>query len=178
MNKLAITGFAVIAVLAVAMLESVHATGGPPPSPADEACAKYEEQPSDAHTLTLNKSSALPGDTVTATATVTDNGTGANRIRFVWIDDTTNTIVQSNLYTRGSDSAPWARQDTFTVPMSAQPGDSFTVVACFESPNNIVGKGVTHHVNIGSFMVVPESILGMLGVVGAGLATFYAYRRK
>ena len=137
------------------------------------------EHPSDAHTLTLDKNNVLPGEDITATASVTAAGTGANRIRFVWIDNQTNTVVQENLYTRGNDNpSSWSRSDTFTVPMSAKPGDSFTVVACFESPNSPRGEGVTHHVNVGSFMVVPESILGALALTGAGFATFYAYSRR
>lgn len=172
-----LAGFAALTVLSITLLENVNATGGPPPSPADKECAKYVDHKSDAHTLTIDKSQALPGDTVTATAKVTDNGTGANRIRFVWIDKSGN-IVQSNLYPRGSDTPPWSRSDTFTVPNIAQPGDTYTVVACFETPNNTIGKGVTHHVNVGSFMVVPESIIGALALAGSGFATFYAYRMR
>jgi hypothetical protein len=179
MKYTVLAGLSVMALMvAVTVVSNAYATGGPPPPPADQECSKYVEQPSDAHTLTLDKSNVLPGDNITATASVTGNGTGANRIRFVWIDDQTNTVVQENIYTRGSDSVPWSRSDTFIVPSSAKPGDSFTVVACFESPNNTNAVGVTHHVNVGSFMVVPESILGALALTGAGFATFYAYSRR
>lgn len=159
-NKLAIASLGVIA-LVVTMIEGVYATGGPIPSPADEECAEYVDHLSYDHTLTVNPANPLPGDTVTATATatVTANGTGANRIRFVWIEDATNTIVQTNLYTRESDQVPWSRTDTFTVPSNAQPGDKYRVVACFEAPNDTIGQGKTLHVNVGSFMVVPESIM-------------------
>ena len=177
MNKLIIAALGVIGLVLI-MIEDVYATGGPPPSPADAECASYVDHQSDAHMLTVNPTTVLPGGTVTATATVTDTGTGANRIRFVWIDDATNTIVQTNLYTRGNDNPPWSRQDTFTIPSTAKPGDSFTVVACFETPNNTIGKGVTHHVNVGAFMVVPELLLGSIGLAGSMLGTFYLYRKR
>jgi hypothetical protein len=179
MKYAVLAGLSVMALMvAVTVVSNAYATGGPPPPPADQECRPYVEQPSDAHTLTLDKSNVLPGDNITATASVTGNGTGANRIRFVWIDQNDN-IVQTNLYTRGSDNpSSWSRSDTFIVPSSAKPGDSFTVVACFETPNNTIAVGVTHHVNVGSFMVVPESILGALALTGAGFATFYAYSRR
>jgi hypothetical protein len=180
MKYTVLAGLSVMALMvAVTVVSNAYATGGPPPPPADQVCRPYVEQPSDAHTLTLDKSNVLPGENITATASVTAAGTGVNRIRFVWIDDQTNTVVQENLYTRGNDNpSSWSRSDTFIVPSSAQPGDSFTVVACFESPNNTNAIGVTRHVNVGSFMVVPESILGALALTGAGFATFYAYSRR
>ncbi len=167
-----------IVTLLVAVVDNAYATGGPIPYPADQVCRPYVDHPSDAHTLILDKSSVLPGEDITATAAITDTGTGANRIRFVWIDKNDN-IVQTNLYIRGGDNpSSWSRSDTFTVPMSAQPGDTYRVVACFETPNNTNAVGVTHHVNVVSFMVVPESILGALALAGAGFATFYAYSRS
>ncbi len=172
-----LAGLSVVTLL-VAIVDNAYATGGPIPPPADQVCRPYVDHPSDAHTLTLDKSSVLPGENITATAAITDNGTGANRIRFVWIDNNNN-IVQTNLYTRGNDDpSSWSRNDIFTVPTSAQPGDTYTVVACFETPNNTNAVGITHHVNVGSFMVVPESILGVLALTGAGFATFYAYSRR
>ncbi len=172
-----LAGLSIVALL-VAVVDNAYATGGPIPYPADQVCRPYVEHLSDAHTLTLDKSNVLPGEDITATAAITAAGTGANRIRFVWIDQNDN-IVQTKLYTRGSDNpSSWSRSDTFTVPTSAQPGDTYKVVACFETPNNTNAVGVTHHVNVGSFMVVPESILGALAVTGAGFATLYAYRMR
>ena len=179
MKYTVLAGLSVMALMvAVTVVSNAYATGGPPPPPADQECRPYVHHPSAAHNLTLDKSNVQPGEDITATASVTAAGTGANRIRFVWIDQNDN-IVQTKLYTRGSDNpSSWSRSDTFTVPTSAQPGDTYKVVACFETPNNTNAVGVTHHVNVGSFMVVPESILGALAVTGAGFATLYAYRMR
>ena len=140
----------------------------PVPSFVPAECQKYVDQPSEDHELKiLTPGPYVPGGTIDVQAATTDSGTGTNRVRIVAIIDGTNTIydnVQSIPGNFGSVS------DTITIPADTPKGSSLDIYACFESPSNVDAEGVTHHLDVGSFFVIPESGIGAIALVGASLA--------
>ncbi len=164
--------------LAIATAMTAGATGLNQMSYADKddppflptECEQYVGQPSTDHELTiLTAAPYLPGDEVQIEAGTTDTGTGANRVRIVTILDGT-TVIHENLLILPSPSG--SVTDSFNIPSDAQDGDSLDIYACFESPGSLEGDGVTHHLGIGSFFVVPESPIGILALVASSLAVF------
>lgn len=142
-------------------------------------CEQYVGQPSTAHVLTiLTPGPYLPGDVVELEAGTTDTGTGANRVRIVAILDGT-TLIHENLLILPN---PYGSvSDSFNIPSDADPKSSVDVYACFESPGSLRGDGVTHHLGLGSFFVLPESPIGILALVGSSVAVlggFMAMKRR
>ena len=137
-----------------------------PPFLPDE-CEQYVGQPSTDHTLTILTSGPYyAGDQVDLEAATTDTGTGTNRVRIVAILEG-NTIYENLLLLPNPNGAV---SDSFTIPNNAKQGDALDIYACFESPGSLEGDGVTHHLNIGSFFVLPESPIGVAALVGSSLA--------
>jgi hypothetical protein len=130
-------------------------------------CEEYVGQPSTAHELTILTSGPfLPGTEVEVEAGTTDTGTGTNRVRIVAILE--GTTFYENLLVLPNPSG--SVSDSFTIPNDAKNGDSLDVYACFETPGNLTGDGVTHHLEVGSFFVLPESPIGILALVTSSLA--------
>ena len=138
------------------------------PSFIPKECATYVGQPSTAHVLTiLTPGPYLPGDEVQLTAGTTNTGTGANRVRIVVILDDTTVIHQKLMILPN----PYGSvNDSFEIPNDADPKSSVDVYACFESPGSLRGTGVTHHLGLSSFFVLPESPIGILALVGSSVA--------
>jgi len=133
-----------------------------------QECQQYVGQPSTAHALTiLTPGPYLPGDEVQLSAGTTDTGTGANRVRIVVILDGT-TVIHQNLLILPN---PYGSvNDSFDIPNDANPNASVDVYACFESPGSLRGNGVTHHLGLSSFFVLPESPIGILALIGSSVA--------
>jgi hypothetical protein len=131
-------------------------------------CQQYVGQPSTAHVLTiLTPAPYLPGDEVQLSAGTTDTGTGANRVRIVAILDGT-TVIHQNLLILPN---PYGSvNDSFEIPNDADPKSSVDIYACFESPGSLRGNGVTHHLGLTSFFVLPESPIGILALIGSSVA--------
>lgn len=135
-------------------------------------CEQYVGQPSTDHVLNiLTPGPYQPGDQVDLEAGTTDTGTGANRVRIVAILE--GNTIHENLLILPNPSG--SVQDSFTIPNTAKQGDSLDVYACFESPGSLEGDGVTHHLNVGSFFVLPESSIGALALVGSSLAVLAGF---
>jgi hypothetical protein len=118
-----------------------------------------------------------PGDEVDLEAATTDEGTGANRVRIVAILD--GSTIYENLLILPSPKG--SVQDSFTIPNDAKQGDSLDIYACFESPGSLEGDGVTHHLNVGSFFVLPESSIGAVALIASSLAVlggFMVFRNR
>ena len=47
--------------------------------------------------------------------------------------------------------------------------------ACFETAGNLDAQGVTYHLDVGSFFVIPESGIGAIALAGASVATLGGY---
>lgn len=130
-------------------------------------CEQYVDQPSTDHLLTiLTAAPYLPGDEVEVEAETTDTGTGTNRVRIVAILE--GTVIHENLILLPNPNG--AVTDSFTIPGTAKQGDALDIYACFESPGSLEGDGVTHHLDIGSFFVLPESPIGVLALVMSSIA--------
>ncbi|HKX80821.1 MAG TPA: hypothetical protein VJL54_01065 [Nitrososphaera sp.] len=163
-------------VLAIAMAVVASASFGsfnqnsyanPVPSFVPGECEQYVDQPSTDHVLTvLTAGPFLPGDEIEVKAETTDTGTGTNRVRIVAILE--GTTIHENLILLPNPSG--SVTDSFNIPGDAKQGDELDVYACFESPGSLQGDGVTHHLNVGSFFVLPESPIGILALVGSSLA--------
>lgn len=137
-----------------------------PPSLPSE-CEEYVGQPSTDHTLTiLTPGPYVPGDQIDLEAETTDTGTGTSRVRVVAILE--GTTIHENLLLLPNPNG--VVSDSFTIPNTAKQGDSLDIYACFESPGGLEGNGVTHHLSLGSFFVLPESPIGILALVGSSLA--------
>jgi hypothetical protein len=165
-------------VLVAAALATIFASiplsyGAPVPSSVPAECQQYVDQPSEDHQLTiLTPGPYLPGQTIDVSAGTTDTGTGATRVRIVAIiDDTTliynNVQILPNPY--GSIS------DTIVIPAETSPQSDLDIYACFESPGSLTGNGVTHHLSVGSFFVIPESAIGGIALVGSSLAALAGF---
>ena len=158
---------AVVATAGAGSLNQMsYADKDDPPFLPDE-CEQYVGQPSTDHTLTiLTPGPYKAGDEVELEAATTDPGTGTNRVRIVAILEGT-TIHEELLLLPIPDGSV---SDSFTIPNDAKQGDALDIYACFESPGSLQGDGVTHHLNIGSFFVLPESPIGVAALVGSSLA--------
>lgn len=148
----------------------------PPFLPSE--CEQYVGQPSTDHFLNiLTPAPYQPGDQIDLEAGTSDEGTGANRVRVVAILE--GTTIYENLLILPNPSG--SVQDSFTLPNDAKQGDSLDIYACFESPGSLGGDGVTHHLEVGSFFVLPESSIGALALIGSSLAVlggFMVMKRK
>lgn len=140
-------------------------TDTPPVVPGE--CEQYVGQPSTSHILTiLTAGPYFAGDQIDLEAETTDTGTGASRVRIVAVLE--GTTIHENLLLLPNPNGSVA--DSFTIPNDAKQGDALDIYACFESPGSLQGDGVTHHLNLGSFFVLPESPIGILALVGSSLA--------
>jgi hypothetical protein len=166
----------VVLAFALAVLASAAGASGlnqmsyadkdhPPFLPSE--CEQYVGQPSTEHVLTiLTPAPYLPGTEIELEASTTDTGTGANRVRVISILE--GTTIHENVLVLPSPSG--SVTDSFTIPNDAKQGDALDIYACFESPGSLEGDGVTHHLGVGSFFVVPESPIGILALVASSLA--------
>lgn len=136
-----------------------------------EECETYVRQPSTDHELNiLTAATYLPGISIDVEAGTTDTGT--NRVRIVAILDGTD-VIYENLQVLPS---PFGSiSDSIPIPANTPPGTALDIYACFETPGNLTGVGVTHHLNLGSFFVIPESGLGTVALVGASVAALGGY---
>ncbi|MGI0037404.1 MAG: hypothetical protein ACRD99_03505 [Nitrososphaera sp.] len=161
-------GLAVIASLAgTSGLGQVSYADSTDPPFLPSECEQYVGQPSTDHVLTIvTPGPYMPGDEVELQAATTDTGTGTNRVRVVAI--LAGTTIHENLLLLPNPSG--SVDDSFTIPNDAQQGDALDIYACFESPGSLEGDGVTHHLNVGDFFVVPESPIGILALVASSLA--------
>jgi hypothetical protein len=151
---------------------ATYADSSEPPFIPSE-CEDYVGQESTDHFLSIDTSPPyLPGSSVDVTAGTTDEDTGTNRVRIVAILAGTNTIHDNvQLLPNPFGSV----QDTINIPADANNGDSLDIYACFESPGSMQGNGVTHHLNVGSIFVLPESAIGPLALVGVSVAALGGY---
>ena len=130
-------------------------------------CEQYVGQPSTDHILTIvTPGPYLPGDEIELQAATTDTGTGTSRVRVVAILE--GTTIHENLLLLPNPSGSVV--DSFILPGDAKQGDALDIYACFESPGSLQGDGVTHHLEVGSFFVLPESPVGILALVASSLA--------
>ena len=146
--------------------------------------------------LQLSSETGLPGSTITANMSVTlvagDRPRGWRDAGFIWVDEDNNPVsewvivsVVDGSGNRFEDYDTWSvpagetltgyATATLTVPNVA-PGTNLKVLVCVGHPH---GPGDYHWYDftVGSFMVVPESILGGIGVLGSILAGILLYRR-
>lgn len=158
----------VTAMTAGASVNQLSYADSDTPSFLPSECEEYVGQPSTAHVLNiLTAGPYLPGDLVELEAGTTDTGTGASRVRIVAVLEGT-TVIHNNLLLLPNPSG--TVDDSFNIPNDADPQSSIDVYACFESPGSLQGDGVTHHLSLDSFFVLPESAIGILGLVGSSLA--------
>ncbi len=146
--------------------------------------------------LQLSSETGLPGSTITANMSVTlvagDRPRGWRDAGFIWVDEDNNPVsewvivsVVDGSGNRFEDYGAWSvpagetltgyATATLTVPNVA-PGTNLHLLVCVGHPH---GPGDYHWYDftVGSFMVVPESILGGIGVLGSILAGILIYRR-
>jgi hypothetical protein len=144
----------------------------------------------------------MPGENIPVTVTVYlnkgDRPEGWRLIRLAWIDESGNPVVgppfvdvvgeltsgtvdpvTGRLTTPGTLEAT----GTLTVP-DLPPGTKLSILACTGHPmgqmyNPETGNGY-HSLDftVGGFMVVPEMIIGSIGLVGAALGSFMLYARR
>ena len=127
-------------------------------------CQPYSEIPSTVHYLNiLTPAPVVSGTHVTLEAGVTDIGSHANRVRFLWYDSS-GSLVQETIIERGFQPLDsWSVADTF---YGVDHG-SWEVVACFETANNTVEMGITRHIDVTSFFVTSESAIGGIASISA-----------
>ncbi len=148
-------------------------------------------------TLSLSSSSGLPGSTITATMSITliegDRPRGWRDAGFVWTDgegiigewvivdvvDEEGTPFAN--YERGwtvpaGETLVGSATATLTVPNVA-PGTPLQVMVCVGHPH---GPGDMHWFDftVEPFMVVPETLLGGIGVVAALLGATLLYAKR
>ncbi|MEM4277993.1 MAG: hypothetical protein QW475_01980 [Candidatus Nitrosocaldus sp.] len=147
-------------------------------------------------TLTLSQSSGLPGSTITAEMSITliegDRPRGWRDAGFAWTDG--HTIIGDWVIVSVVDGAgnPFAGYGTWSVPAgetltgyatatltvpNVEPGSTLHVMVCVGHPH---GPGDMHWYDftVESFMVVPETMLGGIGVVAALLGATLLYARR
>ncbi len=146
--------------------------------------------------LQLSSETGLPGSTITANMSVTlvagDRPRGWRDAGFIWVDEDNNpvsewvivSVVDGN-GTSFADYGTWSvpagetltgyATATLTVPNVA-PGTNLRLLVCVGHPHE-PGDYHWYDFTVGSFMVVPESILGGIGVLGSILAGILLYRR-
>jgi hypothetical protein len=144
----------------------------------------------------------MPGENIPVTVTVYlnkgDRPEGWRLIRLAWIDESGNPVVgppfvdvvgtltsgtvdpdTGRLTTSGTLEAT----GTLTVP-DLPPGTHLSILACTGHPmgqmyNRETGNGYhSFDFTVGGFMVVPEMIIGSIGLVGAALGSFMLYARR
>jgi len=165
--------FAILAAATFGTTQLSYADQDTPPFVPGE-CEQYVGQPSTDHELTiLTPGPYLPGDSIDVEAGTTDTGTGANRVRIVAIIDDT-TVIHDNLQLLPNPSG--SVTDTINIPPDTPANSELDIYACFESPGSLGGDGVTHHLNVGSFFVLPESAIGVVALLGSSLAVFGGYK--
>lgn len=147
-------------------------------------------------TLTLSESSGLPGDTITASMSVTliegDRPRGWREAGFAWYDG--HGIVGDWVMAevKDGDGNPFANYVGWSVPVgetltgyatatltvpNVAPGTELSVLVCVGHSH---GPGDMHWLDftVESFMVVPEALLGSIGIVGALLGAALLYGRR
>ncbi len=120
------------------------------PNPASPAqCSPNVDQPKTGHFASV----VVSGPNATATAGVTEAGTGSNRVAFL-LFDASGSLVSGPVRVHRDAQSPssWSVSHTFT---GLAPGN-YVLVACFESPNdpNVPPVGVTHHVDSAKLQIV------------------------
>lgn len=161
----------------------------------DEHHALCEVERDREMTLTLSQSSGLPGSTITAEMSVTlvegDRPRGWRDAGFAWTDG--HTIIGDWAIVSVVDGAgnPLAGYGTWSVPTGetltgyatatlivpdVEPGTTLQVMVCVGHPH---GPGDMHWYDfaVEPFMVVPETVLGGIGVVAALLGAILIYAR-
>jgi|GEM_PF-1245994 len=143
-------------------------------------------------------SQGLPGEEIEVTVKVHlnegDRPGGWRLIRLAWIDSTRNVIwphvdVEGTL-TEGTVDPNTGRlttpgiitaTGTLTVPNLPQ-GTHLTLLACTGHPMGMMYDGTNGYhsfdFEVLGFMVVPEMIIGSIGLIGAALGSFMLYARR
>lgn len=171
---------AILSLLVIGALPYVAAQIQPAPPPLEiPPCfpERQHEEDTSGYYLNVSPSSVMPGETVTATAGSTTADPKTLRITIVWYDNNGN-IVQYQHYFAGTDydyNFPYSIASTFTVPNHAQVNTTWRVLACFEYDDGS-SEQFTWDIEIGSFMVVPEFMVGSIGLIASMLGIFYAYK--
>ncbi len=144
----------------------------------------------------------MPGENIPVTVTVYlnegDRPGGWRLIRLAWIDASGNPVVGppfvdvEGTLTSGTVNPDTGRlttpgtleaTGTLTVP-DLPPGTHLSILACTGHPMGQMYQPQTgngyHSLDftVGGFMVVPEMIIGSIGLVGAALGSFMLYARR
>jgi hypothetical protein len=144
----------------------------------------------------------MPGEDITVHVTVYlnrgDRPGGWSLIRLAWIDESGNPVVGPpfvdvlGTLTSGTVDPDTGRlttpgtleaTGTLTVP-DLPPGTRLSILACTGHPMGQMYQPQTGNgydsldFTVGGFMVVPEMIIGSIGLVGAALGSFMLYARR
>ena len=160
--------FATLAFIALIYLvgrippSSAHNSTGVSPPPE---CSKFVPGGGNtSHSTTVTdflgnvRSTYGPGESVNvhANASSSGDGTDVNRVRFVWIDPV-GAVIQVPVIPRGEQSSSaWSVVTGLTAGASGStsPVGTWTVIMCYETPNNTDGQGVSHHVDVAIYSVI------------------------
>ena len=104
------------------------------------------------------KSTFGSGESVNVKVSVSSSvgDTDSNRVRVVWFNPQ-NVAVAVSVLPRGTQSSTsWNVTAGLTTGSSGStnPSGSWMAIACYETPNNAKGKGVTHHIDQVTFTVI------------------------
>lgn len=141
---------------------SAHNSAGVSPPPE---CSKFV--PADgntSHSATVTdflgnvRSTYGLGESVNVHASASSSlgDTDVNRVEFVWIDPV-GAVIQVPVIPRGDQSSSaWSAVAGLTAGASGStdPVGTWTVIMCYETPNNTKGRGVTHHIDVAIYSVV------------------------
>lgn len=128
----------------------------------------------------------LPGEPIDVTVRVhlleDDRPLGWTLIRLAWIDSTGN-LVGSHQDVPGSLVADTVVEATATLTVpSLPPGTHLKILGCTGHPMGQMydGKNGYHSLDfeVLGFMVVPEVLIGSIGLIGAALGSFILYARR
>ncbi len=179
MRKVVYTS-AILSLLVIGALPYVAAQIQPAPPPLQiPPCfpEKDHEEDTSGYYLNVSPSSVMPGDTVTAIAGSITADPKTLRITIVWYDNNGSIVHHQHFYagTHYDYNFPYSVTSTYTVPDNAQPNTTWYVLACFEYDDGF-SEQFRWDIRLGSFMVVPEFLLGSIGLIASMLGIFYAYK--
>ncbi len=177
-----ITYASLMLALIAGALPLVAAQKPPEPLPMQTSpCfpAREHNEDTNGYYLNVTPNSVMPGEDVQATAGSITVDPKTLRITIVWYDNNANIVGYRHFYA-GDDydyNYPYSVTSTFTVPSNAQPNTTWSVLACFEYTDGS-SEQFRWDIRIGSFMVVPEFLLGSIGVAASMFGIFYAYKAR
>ena len=163
---------AFLAMLAFAVaIPSAYAHNSPSVAPPSQCSRFVPGGPNTNHSaftsdfLGTPKSVFSTGESVNLKVNVNSSvgDTDVNRAKVVWIDPL-GVVVAVSLLPRGTQSSTsWNVTAGLTTGSSgsANPIGTWTTIVCHETPNNSKGKGVTHHIDMGTCVSVSHQAIGM-----------------